>query len=188
MDFHADPTRPLEGARSHRLLLDRQGADDRRWASRPRTSSSTASCPRSPSSSAASPSSSRSTCSSPSDRYVPWAYWLAVAMVGVFGTMAADVLHVGLGVPYIVSTIFYAIVLAVVFRTWYRERGHALDPQHHHRSAASSSTGRRCWRPSPSAPPPATSPRSPSASATSARSCSSPRSSRSRRSATSASA
>jgi len=53
------------------------------------------------------------------DRYVPWAYWLAVAMVGVFGTMAADVLHVGLGVPYVVSTVFYAIVLAVVFRTWY---------------------------------------------------------------------
>ena len=58
-----------------------------------------------------------------SDRYVPWRYWLAVAMVGVFGTMCADVLHVGLGVPYIVSTIFYAIVLAVVFRTWYRTEG-----------------------------------------------------------------
>lgn len=57
------------------------------------------------------------------DRYVPWAYWLAVAMVGVFGTMAADVLHVGLGVPYIASTIFYAIVLAVVFRTWYMTEG-----------------------------------------------------------------
>lgn len=57
------------------------------------------------------------------DRYVPWAYWLAVAMVGVFGTMAADVLHVGLGVPYLVSTIFYAIVLALVFRTWYRIEG-----------------------------------------------------------------
>lgn len=57
------------------------------------------------------------------DRYVPWAYWLAVAMVGVFGTMAADVLHVGLGVPYVASTIFYAIVLAVVFRTWYRSEG-----------------------------------------------------------------
>ena len=57
------------------------------------------------------------------DRYVPWAYWLAVAMVGVFGTMAADVLHVGLGVPYIASTIFYAIVLAVVFRTWYASEG-----------------------------------------------------------------
>jgi uncharacterized membrane-anchored protein len=57
------------------------------------------------------------------DRYVPWAYWLAVAMVGVFGTMAADVLHVGLGVPYIVSTIFYAVILALVFRTWYRVEG-----------------------------------------------------------------
>lgn len=57
------------------------------------------------------------------DRYVPWRYWLAVAMVGVFGTMAADVLHVGLGVPYIASTIFYAIVLAVVFRTWYLSEG-----------------------------------------------------------------
>src|ERR1700750_1469627 len=57
------------------------------------------------------------------DRYVPWAYWLAVAMVGVFGTMAADVLHVGLGIPYIASTIFYAIVLAAVFRTWYVSEG-----------------------------------------------------------------
>jgi uncharacterized membrane-anchored protein len=57
------------------------------------------------------------------DRYVPWRYWLAVAMVGVFGTMAADVMHVGLGVPYIASTVFYAIVLALVFRTWYRSEG-----------------------------------------------------------------
>jgi uncharacterized membrane-anchored protein len=57
------------------------------------------------------------------DRYVPWAYWLAVAMVGVFGTMAADVLHVGLGVPYVVSTIFYAVVLYLVFQTWHRVEG-----------------------------------------------------------------
>jgi uncharacterized membrane-anchored protein len=57
------------------------------------------------------------------DRYVPWAYWLAVAMVGVLGTMAADVMHVGLGVPYIVSTIFYAVVLFFVFRIWYRMEG-----------------------------------------------------------------
>jgi uncharacterized membrane-anchored protein len=58
-----------------------------------------------------------------SDRYVPWRYWLAVAMVGVFGTMCADVLHVGLGIPYIVSTVFYAVVLFVVFRTWHRVEG-----------------------------------------------------------------
>lgn len=58
-----------------------------------------------------------------SDRYVPWRYWLAVAMVGVFGTMCADVLHVGLGIPYVASTVFYAVVLAAVFRVWYVSEG-----------------------------------------------------------------
>jgi uncharacterized membrane-anchored protein len=53
-------------------------------------------------------------------RYVAWTYWLAVVMVGVFGTMAADVLHVGFGVPYIVSAPFFAAALAVVFVAWYR--------------------------------------------------------------------
>src|SRR5690349_6773818 len=37
-------------------------------------------------------------------RYVPWRYWLAVCMVAVFGTQWADVVHVGLGVPYTVTT------------------------------------------------------------------------------------
>jgi uncharacterized membrane-anchored protein len=54
------------------------------------------------------------------ERYVPWVYWLAVAMVAVFGTMAADVLHVEFGVPYIASSIFFAVVLAAVFWTWSR--------------------------------------------------------------------
>ncbi|HET7017375.1 MAG TPA: hypothetical protein VFI65_25865 [Streptosporangiaceae bacterium] len=53
-------------------------------------------------------------------RYVAWTYWLAVVMVGVFGTMAADVLHVGFGVPYLISSALYAIALAVVFVTWQR--------------------------------------------------------------------
>jgi uncharacterized membrane-anchored protein len=53
-------------------------------------------------------------------RYVAWAYWLAVVMVGVFGTMAADVLHVGFGVPYAVSSVLYAGALALVFVLWYR--------------------------------------------------------------------
>jgi uncharacterized membrane-anchored protein len=52
-------------------------------------------------------------------RYRTWVYWLAVAMVGVFGTMAADVLHVGLGVPYVASTAFYLVALAVIFGVWY---------------------------------------------------------------------
>ena len=52
-------------------------------------------------------------------RYVPWIYWLAVAMVAVFGTMGADVVHIGLGIPYVVSTTFFAIALAVIFVAWY---------------------------------------------------------------------
>jgi len=52
-------------------------------------------------------------------RYVPWIYWLAVVMVAIFGTMAADVLHVVLGIPYLVSTVFFTLVLATVFVVWY---------------------------------------------------------------------
>jgi uncharacterized membrane-anchored protein len=53
-------------------------------------------------------------------RYVAWTYWFAVVMVGIFGTMAADVLHVRFHVAYTASTILYAVVLAAVFATWYR--------------------------------------------------------------------
>lgn len=51
-------------------------------------------------------------------RYNAWVYWLAVAMVAVFGTMAADALHVQLGVPYIISSTLFAVALAVVFIAW----------------------------------------------------------------------
>lgn len=56
-------------------------------------------------------------------RYSAWVYWAAVAMVSVFGTMCADVLHVALGVPYAVSTVFFAISLAAVFFLWFRVEG-----------------------------------------------------------------
>jgi uncharacterized membrane-anchored protein len=52
-------------------------------------------------------------------RYVPWVYWLAVVMVSIFGTMAADGVHVQLGIPYVVSAVFFAVVLAVILVTWY---------------------------------------------------------------------
>lgn len=53
-------------------------------------------------------------------KYIPWVYWLAVTMVAVFGTMAADVVHIVLGVPYLISTIFFSITLAIVFTIWYK--------------------------------------------------------------------
>jgi uncharacterized membrane-anchored protein len=57
------------------------------------------------------------------DSYDAWTYWTVVVMVAIFGTSAADGLHVGLGIPYLVSTLFYAVVLAVVFFAWYRVEG-----------------------------------------------------------------
>jgi uncharacterized membrane-anchored protein len=56
-------------------------------------------------------------------RYGAVPYWLAVVMVAVFGTMAADVLHIGLHIPYVVSTAFFAVSLAVVFIVWHRVEG-----------------------------------------------------------------
>jgi uncharacterized membrane-anchored protein len=52
-------------------------------------------------------------------RYVPWIYWLAVMMVAVFGTLAADGLHIVIGVPYLWSTALYGSSLAVIFAVWY---------------------------------------------------------------------
>ncbi len=52
-------------------------------------------------------------------RYIAWVYWLAVVMVAVFGTMAADVLHIVLGVSYLDSTVFFAACVAVIFAAWY---------------------------------------------------------------------
>ena len=56
-------------------------------------------------------------------RYQAWKYWFAVAMVGVFGTMAADVLHVGFGLPYLASAPLFAVCLAIVFVTWQKVEG-----------------------------------------------------------------
>jgi hypothetical protein len=58
-----------------------------------------------------------------SSRYQAVTYWFAVAMVALFGTMAADGLHVALAVPYAASTTFYAILLAVVIYCWHRSEG-----------------------------------------------------------------
>ncbi|HEV7146206.1 MAG TPA: hypothetical protein VGN48_04320 [Pedococcus sp.] len=56
-------------------------------------------------------------------RYTPWAYWAAVAMVGIFGTMAADVAHVVLRAPYAVSFLGYGGLLALLFVLWRRREG-----------------------------------------------------------------
>lgn len=58
-----------------------------------------------------------------SGKYRAWLYWLAVVMVSVFGTMAADVLHIVIGAPYLASTLFFSAALAVVLVLWRRTEG-----------------------------------------------------------------
>jgi uncharacterized membrane-anchored protein len=52
-----------------------------------------------------------------------WIYWFAVSMVSVFGTMAADILHIGLGIPYAISAIFFLALLILIFVIWNRVEG-----------------------------------------------------------------
>ncbi len=55
-----------------------------------------------------------------STTYVAWRYWLTVVSVAVFGTMCADALHIQFHVPYAVTSVLFAVVLACVFIVWDR--------------------------------------------------------------------
>ncbi len=74
--------------------------------------------------------------------YVPWIYWLAVLMVAVFGTMAADVLHVEFHVP--VHRLDDPVRRRALpgLPHLVADRAHALDPQHHDRAARALLLGR----------------------------------------------
>lgn len=52
-------------------------------------------------------------------RYFAPAYWLAVVMVAVFGTMVADAMHIEIGIPYAISALNCAVALAAIFGAWY---------------------------------------------------------------------
>lgn len=52
-------------------------------------------------------------------RYIAPVYWLAVTMVAIFGTMAADIVHIVLGVPYLTSSVAFGCALVVIFAGWY---------------------------------------------------------------------
>ena len=52
-------------------------------------------------------------------RYVPWAYWSAVVMVSVVGTLLTDNLIDTFGVPLATTTIACTVLLAAIFAAWY---------------------------------------------------------------------
>ncbi len=51
-------------------------------------------------------------------QYLATPYWLLVAAISIFGTMAADFIHY-MGVPVYASTSAFGIALLVVFWAWY---------------------------------------------------------------------
>lgn len=52
-------------------------------------------------------------------KYIPSTYWLAVVLISVVGTLITDNLTDNFGVSLEVTTITFAIVLAVIFAWWY---------------------------------------------------------------------
>lgn len=80
-------------------------------------------------------------------RYVPWAYWLAVVLISIVGTLVTDNLVDNFGVPLTVTTAVFTVALAVTFLIWQRvER--TLSIHDGPVSAARHSTGWRSCSPS----------------------------------------
>ncbi|WP_246677228.1 MULTISPECIES: hypothetical protein [unclassified Mesorhizobium] len=52
-------------------------------------------------------------------RYVPWAYWLAVVLISVVGTLVTDNLVDNFGVRLETTTIVFSVALALTFAAWY---------------------------------------------------------------------
>ena len=52
-------------------------------------------------------------------RYVPWAYWLAVVLISVVGTLVTDNLVDNFGVLLQTTTIAFSVLLAATFAVWY---------------------------------------------------------------------
>ena len=99
-------------------------------------------------------------------RYSAIPYWFLALAIATAGTGVADTMHLVFGMPYAVTSLFWLIVLGVVFFLWNRTE-HTLDIH----SITTSRREKYYWcvslRLSPSGPPPATLPHRRSASATS---------------------
>jgi uncharacterized membrane-anchored protein len=56
-------------------------------------------------------------------RYVPWAYWLAVVLISIVGTLVTDNLVDNFGVSLVTTTIAFTVALVVTFFVWFRAEG-----------------------------------------------------------------
>jgi uncharacterized membrane-anchored protein len=58
-----------------------------------------------------------------SGRFSALKYWTTVTVLSVFGTLAADAVHVVVGVPYWLSTLVFAVALIAALAVWYAREG-----------------------------------------------------------------
>jgi uncharacterized membrane-anchored protein len=56
-------------------------------------------------------------------RYQAFAYWFLAYAIATAGTGISDFLHLDVHIPYLGTTILWAVILAAVFRVWYRSEG-----------------------------------------------------------------
>jgi uncharacterized membrane-anchored protein len=56
-------------------------------------------------------------------RYRAFAYWFLAYAIATAGTGIADFMHLDLHIPYLGTTILWAVILVAVFRVWYRSEG-----------------------------------------------------------------
>jgi len=60
-------------------------------------------------------------------RYIPIVYWLAIVLISVAGTLITDTMTDAYGIPLIVSSMIFAILLALTFTVWFvREKTLAM--------------------------------------------------------------
>jgi uncharacterized membrane-anchored protein len=56
-------------------------------------------------------------------RYRAFAYWFLAYAIAIAGTGISDFLHLDVHIPYVGTTILWAVILAAVFWTWQRSEG-----------------------------------------------------------------
>jgi uncharacterized membrane-anchored protein len=52
-------------------------------------------------------------------RYVPWAYWGAVVLLSIVGTLVTDNMVDNFGIALTTSTLIFTVLLALTFAAWY---------------------------------------------------------------------
>jgi uncharacterized membrane-anchored protein len=56
-------------------------------------------------------------------RYIAPYYWFLAYSIAIAGTGVADTMHLTIGLPYSVTTVFWALVLGLIFWYWQRSEG-----------------------------------------------------------------